>query len=70
MDHVAGKRAALVLPGFTAACDYFGRRVRLLEHFLWHRSFRPASDLAAPTVVLAPIGGGHSVIQVISVVDV
>lgn len=39
MDHVAAKRAPLVLPGFTTACDYFGRRVRLLEHFLWHRSF-------------------------------
>lgn len=68
MDHVAGKRAPLVRPGFTAAYDYFGRRVRLLEHFLWHRSFRSASELAAPILVLAPKGGGHSVIQVNSLV--
>lgn len=69
MDDAAGKRAPLVLPAFTAACDYFGRRVRLLEHFLCHRSFWPVSELAAPTVVLAPRGEGHSVIQVISLVD-
>lgn len=70
MDHVAAKRAPLVLPGLTAACDYFGRRVRLLERFLWHRSFGSASELAAPTVVHAPTGGGHSAMQVISLVDV